>query len=194
MKEERIKMDKLKSYRVNVAKGLNLRKEPNTNSKTQNGENNIIRSMPKGTVVKQISAEPHTGGGYEWYNVRPKDGDIDETGWVASNYLEEMFTPPQPPDLDTTPVASPGSAPAASPSSAPPAPNPTYTFTAPDMDHPKKTLSYSITAQNFDTAKSDGYKLITTSGSEAEKVTINSGIYYITLANLKTIKNKHRWI
>jgi hypothetical protein len=105
-----------------------------------------------------------------------------------------MFTPPQPPDLDTTPVASPGSAPAASPSSAPPAPNPTYTFTAPDMDHPKKTLLYSITAQNFDTAKSDGYKLITTSGSEAEKVTINSGTYYITLANLKTIKNKHRWI
>ena len=61
------------------------------NSKTEDGKDNIILSMPQGTPVVLDSREARTSDGYTWYKVRYIFESIDESGWVVSDFLEMWF-------------------------------------------------------------------------------------------------------
>ena len=78
-----------KAYTVNTENGLDLRREPNTNPKTEDGNDNVILSMPSGSVVVLESAEVRTNDGHIWYNVRYIQDETEETGWVQSDSLQE---------------------------------------------------------------------------------------------------------
>ena len=78
------------SYIVNAENGLDLRREPNMNSKTEDGTYNIILSLPQGSRVILESDEFRISDGRNWYNVRYIQDDVEEIGWVNSHDLPEI--------------------------------------------------------------------------------------------------------
>jgi len=79
-----------KSYAVNTENGLDLRREPNMNPKTEDGNDNVVLSMPSGSAVVLESVEVRTNDGHSWYNVRYIQDETYETGWVDSGSLQEI--------------------------------------------------------------------------------------------------------
>ena len=77
-------------YIVNAENGLDLRKEPNMNSKTEDGTDNIILSLPQGSQVILASDEVRISDGRNWYNVKYIQDDVEEIGWVNSHDLPEL--------------------------------------------------------------------------------------------------------
>jgi hypothetical protein len=73
---------------------LELRREPTTNSKTEDEKDNVILSMPSGAYLVLESVEAPTNDGHNWYNVRYIEEGIDETGWALSDYLQIGFLIP----------------------------------------------------------------------------------------------------
>lgn len=81
-------------YKVISENGTDLRREPNMNSKTEDGTDNVICSLSPGSIIQIRSVEVHTNVGHNWYNViTVSEGGI-ETGWVDSDSLQETESPP----------------------------------------------------------------------------------------------------
>ena len=70
--------------------GLSLRSQ----ATTKDGTKNIILSIPNDAKVTLASDKVQTSNKSTWYEVKYTDKDKkDVTGWVASDYLEELLPP-----------------------------------------------------------------------------------------------------
>ena len=109
--------------KADVAWGLNIRSSIDTSS-----PNNIVASVPAGTLVSVLSADDYAkiGGVNQWARVRDNQG---HEGFAAAWYLEKIqtttpvvvTTPAAPPVVETAPAPTPVEAP--KPVSTPPAAN-----------------------------------------------------------------------
>lgn len=69
-------------YLVNIADGLNLRREPDASDAT-----NIIAVVPNGTPVRRLEG-PRVEGGIPWLRVRVTVDGRELEGWMSLNYLQ----------------------------------------------------------------------------------------------------------
>jgi len=60
------------------------------NPKTEDGNDNVILSMPSSSAVVLESVEVRTNDEHTWYNVRYIQDETEETGWVHSDSLQEV--------------------------------------------------------------------------------------------------------
>lgn len=72
-----------------LSNGLDLCREATMNSLTADGQENVILSMPPGSLLVLESVDVQTNDGHTWYKVRylDEDADVDETGWATGDYL-----------------------------------------------------------------------------------------------------------
>lgn len=87
---------------VRFMDNLNIRTEPSLKDIAWNGKKNVITTLPMGTEAKVIGG-PAVNDGYGWWNVEIAGFG---TGFIASNWLEEI-APPAPPKVYATPVVIP---------------------------------------------------------------------------------------
>lgn len=73
--------------------GLELRREPTRNAETTDGNNNVILFMPPDSLVVLESVEARINDGHSWYNVRYVQDEIEKTGWVIGECLQQFLIP-----------------------------------------------------------------------------------------------------
>lgn len=72
---------------VRAPEGVDLRREPNTNSQTEDGNENIIRSVSSGTYVRMENTDTRTTDEGQWALVKLRVGRETVTGWVLAGHL-----------------------------------------------------------------------------------------------------------
>jgi hypothetical protein len=78
-----------KDQRFTTKNDLDVRREPNLNSKTEDGKDNVFLSIDSNTLVLIESVDVHTGDGHTWYYIRHFQDPVENTGWVDSDPLRE---------------------------------------------------------------------------------------------------------
>lgn len=72
---------------VTAPNGTDLRREPHTNPKTENGEDNVIRSLPKDTYVRLENDDIYATSKDQWARVTLYVRSKPITGWVIFDDL-----------------------------------------------------------------------------------------------------------
>ena len=72
---------------VTAPEGTDLRREPHTSPKTENGEDNVIRSLPKNTYLRLEKEDIYATSKYQWVFVSLQVESKTITGWVIVDDL-----------------------------------------------------------------------------------------------------------
>ena len=82
-----LKIGQIYYVTAETSDNVDLRREPTMNSKTEDGQDNVIISLPLGAEVTLESREVRAVEGHNWYNIRYIQDDVAIIGWVVSDYL-----------------------------------------------------------------------------------------------------------
>lgn len=83
-------MSHRKEYWVIARDGLELRREPTMKPITEDGDINIILSVPPGETVMRERDRARTRDNHRWYYVRYMNLELDQVGWVIADHLREI--------------------------------------------------------------------------------------------------------